>query len=124
MKLGCPNTRVPAVSDGAAKLIRQTIRRWRIHLWSGTPLTQIARKINLIVRGWVNYYGRYYPTRLADSLIRIAEYLVRWAMRKYKRLKGRPWRARKLLADVSAREPGLFAHWRVLRANNWMLGAV
>jgi RNA-directed DNA polymerase len=42
---------IPAVSDDAAKTIRRTIRRWRIHLWSGTPLTQIARETNLIVRG-------------------------------------------------------------------------
>ena len=81
---------LPAVSDDAAKKIRHTIRRWRIHLWSGTPLTEIAREINQTVRGWVNYYGRFYPSRLAESLRRIDEYLVRWAMRKYKRLKMPP----------------------------------
>jgi RNA-directed DNA polymerase len=46
----------PAISDEAAKKIRQTIRRWRLHLWSGTPLTQIAREINSTVHGWINYY--------------------------------------------------------------------
>jgi RNA-directed DNA polymerase len=51
---------LPAVSDGAAKAIRRTIRRWRIHLWSGTPLTGIAQELNAILRGWVNYYGRFY----------------------------------------------------------------
>ena len=42
------------------------------------------------VQGWVNYYGRFYPSMLAKSLRRIDEYLVRWAMRKYKRLKRPP----------------------------------
>jgi hypothetical protein len=32
----------PAVNDEAANTIRRTIRRWRLHLWSGTPLTVIA----------------------------------------------------------------------------------
>jgi len=114
----------PAISDDAAKAIRRTIRRWRLHLWSGTSLTEIAREINPLVRGWVNYYGRFYPTRLAESLRRIDEYLVRWAMRKYKRLKGRRKRAWKFLANVFAREPGLFAHWRVLRADDRTVGAV
>ncbi len=114
----------PAVSDEAAKAIRRTIRTWRIHLWSGTPLTDIAREQSAIVRGWINYYGHFYPTELKQSLKRIDEYLVRWAMRKYKRLKGRRERAWEFLADVSSREPELFAHWRLVRPYDRMVGAV
>lgn len=115
----------PAISDDAAKKIRRTIRRWRIHLWSGTHLTEIAREINTTVHGWVNYYGRFYPSRLANSLRSIDKYLVRWAMRKYKRLKGRFMRAWEFLERVAAREPKLFAHWRVVtHANDRMVGAV
>ena len=115
----------PAISDDAAKRIRRTIRRWRIHLWSGTHLTEIAREINTTVHGWVNYYGRFYPSRLANSLRSIDKYLVRWAMRKYKRLKGRFMRAWEFLERVAAREPKLFAHWRVVtHANDRMVGAV
>jgi RNA-directed DNA polymerase len=115
---------LPAVSDDAAKKIRHTIRHWRIHLWSGTPLTTIAREINQVVRGWVNYYGRFYPTRLAESLTSIDRYLVRWAMRKYKRLRCHPKRTWAFLANVFAREPGLFAHWKVVRAYDRTVGAV
>jgi RNA-directed DNA polymerase len=115
---------LPAVSDGAAKTIRHTIRRWRIHLWTGKPLAEIAREINTIVRGWVNYYGRFYPSQLARSLNNIDQYLVRWAMRKYKRLKRHTMRAWTFLEGVIAREPGLFAHWHVLGANDRMVGAV
>ncbi len=115
---------LPAVSDEAAKAIRRTIRRWRIHLWSGTPLTEIAREINMTVRGWINYYGRFYPDKLSRSLKRIDEYLVRWAVRKLKRLKGRRKRAWALLANVFAREPQLFAHWQLTRSYDRMGGAV
>lgn len=115
---------LPAISDEAAKQIRRTIRRWRLHLWSGTPLTEIAREINMTVRGWINYYGRFYPSRLKQSLRRIDEYLVRWAMRQYKRLKGRRNRAWQFLADVCAREPELFAHWRLTLTNGRKVGAV
>jgi RNA-directed DNA polymerase len=115
---------LPAISDEAAKQIRRTIRRWRLHLWNGTPLTEIAREINTTVRGWINYYGRFYPTELKRSLRRIDEYLVRWAMRQYKRLKGRRNRAWQFLADVCAREPELFAHWRLTLTNGRKVGAV
>jgi RNA-directed DNA polymerase len=115
---------LPAVSDDAAKKIHRTIKRWRLHLWNRAPLMEIARKYNKIVHGWVNYYGRFYPSMLAKSLSRIDEYLVRWAMRKYKRLKGRRTRAWELLKRVATREPALFAHWRVVRANGRTVGAV
>lgn len=114
----------PAISDEAAKKIRQTIRRWRIHLWSGTSLTEIAREINSIVRGWISYYGAFHLSVLARSLRSIDKYLVRWAMRKYKRLHGRYMRAWEFLDGVATREPALFAHWRVVRAPDRMVGAV
>jgi RNA-directed DNA polymerase len=115
---------LPAVSDGAAKQIRRTIRKWRVHLWSGVPLTHIAREVNKVVRGWINYYGRFYPSELAQSLKNIDRYLVRWAVRKLARLKRRRGRGWKLLGSVFAREPELFAHWRLTRPYDRMVGAV
>jgi RNA-directed DNA polymerase len=102
----------PAVADDAVKAIGRAIKRWRLHLWSGQTLADLARAINPIVRGWVNYYGRFYRSRLTLLLGRINDYLVRWAIRKHKRLRGRPRRAWRLLARVARREPALFAHWQ------------
>ena len=102
---------IPAVSDDAAKAIRHRVKRWRLHLWSGQDLADLAREINPIVRGWINYYGRFYRTELIGTLKRVNVHLVRWAMRKYKRLRARPGRANGFLAAIAAREPALFAHW-------------
>jgi RNA-directed DNA polymerase len=102
----------PAVGDDAAKAIGRKIKRWRLHLWSAKTLADLAEAINPIVRGWINFYGRFYRSELISLLRRIDEYLVRWAMRKYKRLRGRPTRAWRLLASVAGREPRLFAHWQ------------
>jgi RNA-directed DNA polymerase len=41
------------------------------------------------------------------------EILVRWAVRKYQRLRYQRRRARRFLAEIARREPGLFAHWRL-----------
>ena len=115
---------LPAVSDDARKHIGREIRRWRLHVRSGTTLTELARSINVIVRGWIGYYGRFYRSELARLLRRINEYLVRWATPKYKRLRRRPAKARRLLAEVYRREPGLFAHWRIgARPDGWTMGA-
>jgi RNA-directed DNA polymerase len=43
---------------------------------------------------------------------------------KYKRLRRHAGRARRFIADVSRRQPGLFAHWRFgVRPDGWTMGA-
>jgi group II intron reverse transcriptase/maturase len=102
----------PAISDRARKKIDEEIRHWKLQLLNRNTLNDIARRINVVVQGWVNYYGRHFPSALHPLLRRINFYLVRWAQRKYKRLKCHPKRAWRFLTGVARREPGLFAHWR------------
>ncbi len=62
--------------------------------------------------------------RRASPLKRIDDYLARWAMRKYKRLRGHKRRAYKFLKDVARRQPNLFVHWRLgLTPWGWVAGA-
>jgi RNA-directed DNA polymerase len=103
----------PAVSDQAAKRIRREIRAWRLHLRSGSTLGELARQINPIVQGWINYYGRFYQSRFYYSLRGINHYLMRWATHKFKRLRRRPKRAWQRLGDIASRYPNLFAHWKL-----------
>ena len=105
----------PAISDEAAKRIRVQIRSWRLHRRSGMTLEQLARDINPVVRGWMNYYGRFYPSALVFSLNRINDYLVRWLVQKYKRFRRRRMRARDALGSHARLYPGLFAHWRTVK---------
>jgi len=101
---------LPAVSKEALKKMGEEIRSWRIHLRTATELQDLAAWINPIVRGWMTYYGRYYRTSLNSLLRRINAYLVRWARRKYKRLRTYK-KARKWWEGLTARQPQLFAHW-------------
>lgn len=114
----------PAVSDEARKEIRSEVRHWRLQLRSDKTIRDLARMFNPIVQGWINYYGRYYPSMLMYTLRPLNEYLVRWAQRKYKRLRGHEARAREFVATVAGREPDLFAHWRIgVRPDGWVMGA-
>ena len=61
--------------------MRQQIRRWRLHLHTAWTLDALARKINPVIRGWINYYGRYRPTGLTPTLHSIDKYLVRWLIK-------------------------------------------
>lgn len=106
----------PAISNKAAKGIRQRARRWRWPLRSDKNLDDLARMFNPIIQGWINYYGRYYKSALYPTLRELDRRLVRWATRKYKRLRGHRRRAEHWLHRIANRQPGLFAHWRLLHA--------
>jgi RNA-directed DNA polymerase len=104
---------VPAVSDKAAKEIRREMRSWRFHLRSDLSLEDLSRICNPILRGWINYYGQYYKTALYWTFNVFNRILVRWARRKYKRVKIHRRRAMHWLGRIARRQPQLFAHWQV-----------
>lgn len=103
----------PAISRQAGKSIGKEIRSWRIHLRSDKSLADLARMFNNRVQGWVNYYGRYYKSAMYPILRKMERALVRWVMRKYKRLRGHKRRAMNWLGHVRKREPDLFVHWKL-----------
>jgi group II intron reverse transcriptase/maturase len=101
---------LPAVSKDARKKMGEAIRSWRIHLRTTTDLAELAKWINPVVRGWMNYYGKFYRTELHALLRRINTYLVRWARRKFKRLRSFK-KAKRWWTGLLERQPALFAHW-------------
>jgi group II intron reverse transcriptase/maturase len=104
---------LPAISGKAAKKIRVMVRDWRLATrWNTKSLDDLARLINPVVRGWVAYYGRFYRSRCHQIIRRSLTFaLVKWAMRKYKRLRGHWVRAYRWLGRVAARDRTLFTHW-------------
>ena len=101
----------PAVSDKAAKAMRETVRRWKLHHRGDLDLEKIAQWVRPTLLGWVQYYGRFYRSALSAALRTLDAFIVRWAQRKYKRLKGRTKRAWDWLRGIQSRQPNLFAHW-------------
>ena len=104
----------PAVSNEAAKKMRQEMRSWRIHLRSDKEIDDLARMWNPVLRGWIQYYGRFYKSALYPVLRHFNRCLVKWAMRKFKRLRGHQRQAEHWLGGIARREPRMFAHWHEL----------
>jgi len=102
----------PAVSNKAAKTMRDRIRSWQIHRMSDKSIEEISRIVNPVVQGWINYYGRYYRSALYPIFNQLNNALRKWAMRKYKRLRGKRRKAALWLRRISRRDRGLFAHWK------------
>ncbi len=101
---------LPAISKEALKKIGKQVRSWRLHRRTGSSAADLARMINPVVRGWMAYYGAFYRSALYPVLHRINTYLLRWVMKKYRRL--RTWKkAIQSMKDAIERQPRYFAHW-------------
>ncbi|RPE39179.1 group II intron maturase [Streptomyces sp. Ag109_O5-1] len=101
----------PAVSKTAIRRMSQTVWSWRLHRHTSLSEQELARWLNPIVSGWMNYYGRFYRSELYPLLRRINVYLVRWMRKKYRRLRTFN-KAHAAWKRTTRQYPGFFAHWR------------
>jgi RNA-directed DNA polymerase len=76
-------------------------------------LEDLARLVNPVVRGWMNYYGRFYRSRCVQVLRHLDEALAAWVRRKFKRFRRRERASVHWLGRVARREPHLFVHWQL-----------
>jgi RNA-directed DNA polymerase len=100
----------PAMSKDALTKISAQVRSWRLHRRTEITEADLARRINPVVRGWMNYYGAFYRSALYPLLARINAYLMRWLRKKHKRLRGRK-KAHQAWERAVAQRPRFFAHW-------------
>jgi hypothetical protein len=87
----------PAVSASALKAMRAAMRELNLRHRTDLPTDEIARRINPLLRGWIEYYGRYAPSALYPLLRYVNQMLSAWAMRKFRRFKAHRGRASRFL---------------------------
>ena len=104
---------LPAVSKKSAKAFREKIKAMQIQSYAGQKIEMIAEKMNPVIRGWLNYFMKYCHSLVKTTMDCLNLRLVRWAMHKYKKLRGRRIRARKWLVELAQREPKMFVHWAI-----------
>jgi len=105
---------LPAVSPQALKRMRDRIREWRLPQHAPLSLEDIAHSLNPVLRGWDQYYGRFYPTELRKLYEYFDERLGAWLRHKYKQLKGHRGRSLRGLNRMAQQNPKLFVHWQHL----------
>jgi group II intron reverse transcriptase/maturase len=103
----------PAVSPSALKAMRSTIRDLNIRRQTQRSLADIANKLNPLLRGWIEYYGRYAPSALRPMFQYVNATLLGWATRKFKRFKTHKTLAGRFLEKLAGECAGLFVHWRL-----------
>jgi RNA-directed DNA polymerase len=101
-----------AVSSAAKKSMRAKTKETMKNIGTCKSLNDIANVFNPILRGWINYYGRYHKTELHSVFRHFNLSLIRWMMRKFKRFKGRKTRTAIRLEGLVEKQPDLFVHWK------------
>jgi RNA-directed DNA polymerase len=105
---------LPAISTKAAKAVRKTIREWRMaSTRNNQRLEDLARLTNPVVRGWMNYYGRYYRSKCVHVLSHLNGALAAWVRRKYKRFRRRERASMHWLGRIAQRDKNLFVLWQL-----------
>jgi len=103
----------PAVSVTALTAMRATIRELNIRRQTQLSLADIAQRLNPLLRGWIEYYGRYAPSALYPLLRYVNQTLLAWAMRKFTRFADHKIRASQFLQKLARDHAYLFVHWRL-----------
>jgi RNA-directed DNA polymerase len=103
----------PAVSASAMKAMRSMIRDLNLRRQTQSALADIAHRLNPLLRGWIEYYGRYAPSALYPLLRYVNQTLLAWAMRKFKRCKDHKIRTSRFLQRLAVDRPDLFVHWQL-----------
>lgn len=103
---------LPAIGRKARNKMSETIRGWKLKRHTNKSLKEISVSINSVVRGWIYYYGKFYPSMLKAYFRHLNYRLASWICRKYKRFKDKLNKAYFWLGTISRRDPNLFFHWR------------
>ena len=101
----------PAVSKKSANAMRSKTRNQGFSKRVDLELGDIAQMYNPVLRGWINYYGRYTPSKLRSVLVHFNATLKQWVRRKYQKLASRT-KAGEFLTKMYKKNPNLFAHWQ------------
>lgn len=105
---------LPAISKKSVKRIHETIKSWKLKSLHNRSLRFLAARINSVVRGWVNYYGKFGKTEFWKVMVHLNRSIAYWAKTKYKRFRRRGViSAHYWLARIAQKSPNLFYHWQV-----------
>lgn len=93
---------LPAISQASKKAINQEMRSWHIQIKNDKSLLDISKMFNAVLRGWDNYYSRFYPSAMRPIWRHFNDHLTQWVRRKYKRFARHKRLARKHVGRLAS----------------------
>lgn len=101
------------ISIGSRKRIADKLGELKVHRMTSNSIVGIAKILNPMIRGWVNYYGKFRKSMLHGVFKLLNDRLVKWARKRYKRYKTSIKRAYRWFFRVREQFPNRFYHWKM-----------
>ncbi|WP_421920456.1 group II intron reverse transcriptase/maturase [Marinifilum sp.] len=102
-----------AISISSRKRIADKLEEIKVEKLSFKSIVGVAQYLNPMIRGWVNYYGKFRKSELVKVFQLLRNRLIRWARMRYKRYKTSLNKAFKWYERIKKQFPYLFYHWQV-----------
>lgn len=102
----------PAVSKENAVEFRKKIRMRCEHGLSD-DIEELAKWLNPVIRGWYNYFGKFYKSEAYKILEYVNTRLYRWYKRTHKRAHRSLKKAKKSVGYIAKDRKNLFYHWEL-----------
>jgi len=99
----------PAISMKSQKRIIGRLRELAIHKWVLYDIHRLANALSAMIRGWINYYGRFRISELGRVFRILNIRIAKWARNKYRLktyAKSYGW-----LKRIIKWYPNTFVHW-------------
>lgn len=101
----------PSIGIGALKKIRHQIKeQWSLKSKISGGLGNIAKKVDVQIRGWIEYYGHHRRSELYKLTYMIDYYLARF-IKKRSKINNTWSKAWRRLRQIKAEHPRTFSHW-------------
>ena len=100
-----------AISSKAKTGIREAIRAILIPRWTDQTIEGFAKILNPKIRGWVNYYTRFYRQEMLRVFCYLNERIRKWLKNKYKLTNNKQTVAK--YKAIQVEQPVLFYHWQL-----------
>jgi RNA-directed DNA polymerase len=112
----------PAIAPKAKKVTFAKIRQWCLHRRSDYTVKEVANRMNPVVRGWIEYYGALFESKLIFPVYHLDKLIYRWVIKKYKKQGSNFKRAENWVKRIRCKSPNYFSHrdcyvlYRMIRA--------
>lgn len=102
---------LPGIGLKARGKLMRTIGSWKLGRLTRFSISELSKMFNPVLRGWMQYYGKFYSGALYLVYRHFDLALSRWIRRKFSNLSRHKTQAFNLMAKIRTREPNLFVHW-------------
>ena len=106
-----------AISISSRKRIADKLEELNVNKLSFKSIVGVAQYLNPMIRGWINYYGKFKMYELTKVFRLLSRRLVWWVRKRYKRYKTSIRKAYKWLESIRKQFPTLFYHWNFSQIN-------